>query len=55
MSPKLKQRLIDIAIVLSIVLVVALLVHRCSVVVNYYNDPTLHQHVSPTNEMQGTP
>ena len=57
MNPKLKERLTDIAIVISILLFALLVFHRCSAVVDYYNDPNLNQHISPnaTNEMRGTP
>lgn len=55
MNPKLKKRLTDIAILVSILLFAVLVCYRCSVVIDYYQDPNLHQHVSPTNEMQGKP
>lgn len=56
MNPKLKQRLTDIAIVISILLLASLVFYRCGAVIDYYNDPNLNQHIytPPTNEMQGT-
>lgn len=54
MNPILKRRLTDIAIVISIFLFALLVLHRCSAVADYYNDPNLNQHIAPT-EMQGTP
>ncbi len=54
MNPELKQRLTNIAILVSILLFAVLVFSRCSAVSDYYNDPNLNQHIAPP-EMRGTP